>query len=152
MRILGLDPGLNTGYCIIEKEDVIKIIDIGEIKSGVYNRFFDIYKGIKNIIEKYNPTIACVERCFMNINPKTSLLLSSLRGVLLLALEEKNVNYLEYHPTHMRKRIFGNGNIKKKDIKELLSVKFKCKLTHNTSDALLSALAVLDTKLSDINF
>jgi crossover junction endodeoxyribonuclease RuvC len=149
VRILGLDPGLITGYCIIERgDDNIKIIDMGEVKTGDSTRFLSIYNGIKKVIEQHSPSIACVEVCFVNINPKTSLLLSALRGVLLLVLEEKNINYLEYSAIQMRKRVLGNGKIKKECIKNFFTNKFNRVFTHNTSDALLASLMVLDEKLT----
>ena len=66
-RIIGVDPGISTtGYGVIESDgDAISVITWGAIsppsKKTIHVRLGVLYDGIKDIIDRYNPTEFAIE-------------------------------------------------------------------------------------------
>lgn len=97
IRILGIDPGTNTGICIMEITENLEIINIDTFTINLNNYILDtlsnfekeadrliaLEEGLKEILEKYNPDLIGMENAFFNKKfPLSGLKLSSFLGVL----------------------------------------------------------------------
>jgi crossover junction endodeoxyribonuclease RuvC len=83
MRILGIDPGLQTtGFGVIDVNgSKLTYVASGVIKTDKVHqghlpqRLKVIYDGILEINARYQPDVASVEIVFVNVNPQATLLL-----------------------------------------------------------------------------
>ncbi len=131
-KIIGIDPGLrSTGYGIVTvKENKIFYMASGKIitnpKDEESIRLKDIFKGISEIVTRFRPTQAVVEKIFVNINATTTLALGQARGVAIAALAHHQMQIHELTPLEIKKSIVGTGKADKKQvqfmIKELLKI------------------------------
>ena len=91
-RILGIDPGSRTtGFGIIDvigREQVYVVSGcIKTIKNDeLAGRIGIIVEHISELIATYRPTVAAVERVFVNVNPAATLMLGQARGAAIAAL------------------------------------------------------------------
>ncbi len=94
MRILGIDPGLQTtGFGIIESEGPrLHYIASGTIKTkeaaqgDLPSRLKLIFEGVREVVARYEPEQASVEIVFVNVNPQSTLLLGQARGAAIAGL------------------------------------------------------------------
>jgi crossover junction endodeoxyribonuclease RuvC len=88
---IGIDPGSRiTGYGLVERRGRdIAYVASGVIRAGksrdVSERLLEIKRGLEGVIERYHPAALAVEEIFMAKNPKSTLTLGEVRGVILLA-------------------------------------------------------------------
>ena len=148
-RILGIDPGSrHCGYGLLELQgrkivaagaDVINVDE----KKPLPERLSIIYREISRIITEFEPQAAAVESIFFGKNIQSVFTLGHARGVILLALAEKQIPIIEYSPREVKKAVVGNGNASKQQIRfmveQLLPLK-QTKLTPDSADALAIAL------------
>jgi crossover junction endodeoxyribonuclease RuvC len=124
MRILGIDPGLQTtGFGIIEADGPRhSYVASGTIKTtGVPSgdlpaRLKILYDGIREVVARYQPECASVEIVFVNVNPQSTLLLGQARGAALTALVSCDLPVSEYTALQMKKAIVGHGHAKKEQV------------------------------------
>ena len=148
MKILGIDPGLaNTGFGVIEI--VYKIpnyIQSGIIttnpKDTLANRIKVILTSLNNVIKEYNPDCACIEKVFINVNPKSSLLLGQARGCAISSCVLNDINITEYTALQIKKSIVGYGHADKVQVSKMVKLLLKLKDApqKDSSDALAIAL------------
>ncbi|MCB1196626.1 crossover junction endodeoxyribonuclease RuvC [bacterium] len=148
MRIIGLDPGTyRTGYGIIDvKGSAYLPVSYGCLESKevrISGRFLSIYDQLKEILSLHKPECSVVESPFLHRNPKVSMQLSEVRGVLILSLAQLGVEIAEYSPLEIKKAIVGYGRADKTQVGKM--VKTLLNLPHiprfnDTSDALAAAL------------
>ena len=150
MIILGIDPGLrNTGFGVIKSERNL----VAYISSGIVSttnnephaeRLKDIFIGVREIIAKYTPEYAVMEKVFVNSNPKTTLALGQARGASLTAIALEKIPILELSSNEIKKSIVGNGHATKTQmqfmVKSLLSL--NTEVCQDASDALASAITL----------
>jgi crossover junction endodeoxyribonuclease RuvC len=131
MRILGIDPGLQTtGFGIIERDgQQLRYVASGTIcttrTEGVAlgnlpARLKILYEGISEVVTRYEPQVAAVEIVFVNVNPQSTLLLGQARGAALTALVTKDLPVAEYTALQMKKAITGHGRAAKSQIQEMV--------------------------------
>ena len=132
MRILGIDPGLQTtGFGIIEAEGTrLAYVASGTIRtSGAAHRAEQgdlpgrlkiIFDGIGEIAQRYQPTQASVEIVFVNVNPQSTLLLGQARGAALTALVANGLAVHEYTALQMKKAVVGHGHARKEQVQVMV--------------------------------
>jgi crossover junction endodeoxyribonuclease RuvC len=128
MRILGIDPGLQTtGFGVIDAEGPrLSYVASGTIKTtGVAlgdlpARLKILFDGIREVAARYQPQCAAVEIVFVNVNPQSTLLLGQARGAALAALVSVDLAVSEYTATQMKKAIVGHGQAKKEQIQAMV--------------------------------
>lgn len=140
MRILGIDPGLQTtGYSVMRIiEDQCEVLSFGEIitKPTDNHRLKKIYSSLMDIISSFKPDLVFIEKTFVNINPTTSITLGVARGMCLLACEMQNIHYLDIAPTAVKKFFCGKGNCLKQEVQRVVLKSIGMDLTHNVADAI----------------
>lgn len=120
--ILGVDPGLNRcGWgLVISEGSRLSHVAHGVIKPSqqqqLASRLHDVFQGLSDVIEKYQPHEAAVEETFVNSNARAALILGQARGVALAAAARRGLMVAEYAPTTIKKAVVGSGAADKTQI------------------------------------
>ena len=154
MIIIGIDPGLaRVGYGIIEvKEDEKILLDCGIIETKKEhkeeNRLLEISIDLKELISKWKPDYAAVEKFFF-YKSSTTISVVQARGVIMMTLGSFNIPITEYAPAQIKLAITGFGKATKKDI--LDSVMYSLNLDYPPKpDDSADALAIALTKFNEL--
>ena len=128
MRILGIDPGLQTtGFGVVDVDGArLSYVGSGTIKTthlalgDLPGRLKVIFDGICEITERYQPDTATIEIIFVNVNPQSTLLLGQARGACITALVSRNLPVAEYTALQMKKAVVGHGRAAKSQVQEMV--------------------------------
>jgi hypothetical protein len=90
MRILGIDPGLQTtGFGVVDVDGHrLSYVASGTIRTTALDRgdlpgrLKLLFDGITEVAKRYQPDSSAVEIVFVNTNPQSTLLLGQARGGL----------------------------------------------------------------------
>jgi len=126
-RILGIDPGSRiTGFGIIERHRQQTVyVTSGCIRTQsklMPQRLQEIYTGLTQIIEQYQPTISAIEQVFVHRNVASALKLGQARGVAILACVQHNLTVHEYAPTQIKQAVVGNGHAEKIQVQQMVKI------------------------------
>jgi crossover junction endodeoxyribonuclease RuvC len=124
-RILGIDPGLRvTGFGVIEMHGRKPVyVGSGCIRTPegtLAVRLKAIVEGVLAVIHQYEPTEAAVEEVFVNVNPKSTLLLGQARGAAITALVMSDLDVSEYTALQVKQTVVGNGHAKKEQVQHMV--------------------------------
>lgn len=128
MRILGIDPGLQTtGFGVVDAEGhALHYVASGTIstkhldKGNLPARLKVLFDGIGEIAARYLPDAAAVEIIFVNVNPQSTLLLGQARGACITALVHNNLSVAEYTALQMKQAVAGHGKAAKAQVQEMV--------------------------------
>ena len=125
MRILGIDPGLRaTGFGLIDtRGDAMRYVASGVIRSGeghLPERIGRLHQGIVELVREYRPTVAVCEIVFVNVNPKSTLMLGQARGAALGALVTSGMKVHEYTALQIKQAVVGCGRATKEQVQEMV--------------------------------
>ena len=128
MRILGIDPGLQTtGFGVIEADGPrLAYVASGTIKTSAVAsgdlpaRLKILFDGIREVTARYQPQCAAVEIVFVNVNPQSTLLLGQARGAAITALVAAGLPVAEYTALQMKKAIVGHGQARKEQVQQMV--------------------------------
>lgn len=128
MRILGIDPGLQTtGFGVIDVEgSALGYVASGTIRTtqlalgDLPGRLKVLFDGICEVTERYQPAMASVEIVFVNVNPQSTLLLGQARGACITALVSRDLPVAEYTALQMKKAVVGHGRAAKTQVQEMV--------------------------------
>jgi crossover junction endodeoxyribonuclease RuvC len=121
LRILGIDPGLNrTGYGVIDVSgSKLECVDSGIIRvpgGDLYQRLGAILEAVSNVIRTTQPSVATVEKVFVNVNPQSTLLLGQARGAAICAAASSGLVVHEYAALRIKQAVVGFGQADKKQV------------------------------------
>jgi crossover junction endodeoxyribonuclease RuvC len=146
-RILGIDPGSRiTGFGIIEIQRRQAVyIGSGCIRmqsKSMPSRLAEIYTGLNQIIEQYEPTVSAIEQVFMYRNAASALKLGQARGVAIVACVQGGLLVHEYAPTQIKLAVVGKGHADKTQVQHMVKVLLSLSNTPqaDAADALAVAL------------
>ena len=128
MRILGIDPGLQTtGFGLLDVEGhQLRYVASGTIRTtkialgDLPGRLKVLFDGIGEVVARYEPDVATVEIVFVNVNPQSTLLLGQARGACLTALVARDLPVAEYTALQMKKAVVGHGRAAKSQVQEMV--------------------------------
>ncbi len=128
MRILGIDPGLQTtGFGVVDVEGhQLRYVASGTIRTtkialgDLPGRLKVLFDGIGEVVARYEPDVATVEIVFVNVNPQSTLLLGQARGACLTALVARDLPVAEYTALQMKKAVVGHGRAAKSQVQEMV--------------------------------
>tara|TARA_Y100001968_G_scaffold122396_1_gene111362 strand:- start:160 stop:624 length:465 start_codon:yes stop_codon:yes gene_type:complete len=154
LRTLGIDPGLaRVGYGLI---DTIKnkktMLDCGIIhtdktlKEG--DRMVEIFNDLSEIIKKWEPQIAAVEKFFF-YRSSTTINVVQARGVLIMTLAKMKIPVVEFAPMQIKLAVAGSGKANKTEVLEAVMQELnleKPPRPDDAADALAIALTYIFTK------
>ena len=120
MRILGIDPGLNTtGYGVVEIADRrIRLVEAGVVrgrpKGSLAARVREIHDGVADVLAGLRPQAMALEKLYSHYDrPTTAILMGHARGVIVLAAAQADVPVHDYAATQVKKTLTGNGRAPK---------------------------------------
>src|SRR4051812_10657641 len=130
MRILGLDPGLQTtGYGLIEaratgpvviEAGVVRPVE-GRQATDLAERIHRLYNGIVEVINTYRPAAVAVEQLYAHYaHPRTAILMGHARGVLLLAAANHGIPVTSYAATRVKLIVTGHGRAGKQQVQRAI--------------------------------
>jgi len=127
VRILGIDPGLNTtGYGVLEfATGQPRLVEAGVVrgKAGapLLQRVQEIHDGVADVIATLKPEALAIEELYAHYDrPTTAILMGHARGVILLAAAQSSIPVESYASTLIKKTITGNGHAAKWQMQEAI--------------------------------
>jgi crossover junction endodeoxyribonuclease RuvC len=129
MRILGIDPGLQTtGFGVIDADGSrLAYVASGTIKTAAAakgdlpGRLKIIFEGVCEVAQRYEAGCAAVEIVFVNVNPQSTLLLGQARGAALAALVSRALPVSEYTALQVKKAVVGHGQAAKSQVAAMVT-------------------------------
>ena len=129
MRILGIDPGLQTtGFGVVDADGPrLAYVASGTIRTAAVargdlpGRLKVIFEGVCEVARRYEAQCAAVEIVFVNVNPQSTLLLGQARGAALAALVSGGLPVAEYTALQMKKAVAGHGQARKDAVQAMVT-------------------------------
>lgn len=148
-RIIGIDPGLlHTGWAVIESQgSTRKYIASGVIlpptKLPMADRLAAIFRGVDKLCETFQPDACSIEVIFVNVNPKTTLILGQARAAAIVAAANRDIPVFEYEPNKIKKALTSAGHASKDQIDKMVRLLLPAARpkTPDEADAIAIALA-----------
>ena len=160
MIIFGIDPGYATvgfGVLRFDGAGVITVMGYGAVTTAPsevtpkgrtevpqHLRLLEIYRDFTELLQKYRPDTAVVEKLFWGSNTTTAIGVSQARGVLLLAAAQSGAEVAEFTPLQVKSAVTGYGRAAKPQVQEMtrrfLNLK-EIPKPDDAADALAIALA-----------
>lgn len=125
MLILGIDPGSRiTGYGVIRASGSrTEYVASGCIRiSGdqLADRLQQVYAGVTEVIERYQPQEMAIEQVFMSRNADSALKLGQARGVAIVAGANRLLPIAEYAARRVKQSVVGNGGADKAQVQHMV--------------------------------
>jgi crossover junction endodeoxyribonuclease RuvC len=150
-RILGIDPGLRvTGYAIVEPGNRgPRVLEAGVIRvrtsaTTLSERLATIHRGILEVIDEFSPSAVALEQVHSHPKfPRTALLLSHARGVIVLAAALRGIPVSGYAATRIKKSLTGSGKAPKAQMQHAILTELRLGSLpepHDVADACAVAL------------
>lgn len=117
-----------VGYGVIETDnnDDIELITSGSIQTDKNlsdsARLLEIYNDLSEIVSKYKPDCASVEKLFFFKNQKTVIPVAEARGVIITVLEKYNIPTFDYTPMEVKQVLTGYGRAEKKEVEQMVKL------------------------------
>ena len=149
MRILGIDPGLlHTGWAVIESHGntrtyIASGVILPPAKLPMAERLTTVFRGVDALCEQYKPDACSIEVIFVNVNPKTTLILGQARAAAIVAVGNRDIPVFEYEPNKIKKALTSAGHASKEQIDKMVRMLLPAAApkTPDESDAIAIALA-----------
>jgi crossover junction endodeoxyribonuclease RuvC len=125
LRILGIDPGLRvTGFGVIDQTgQQLVYVASGCVRSGageLPERLKVLLEGLQEVIAEYRPQCAAIEQVFVNVNPKSTLLLGQARGAAICAAVGVALPVAEYTALQVKQAVVGAGKAHKTQVQMMV--------------------------------
>lgn len=148
MRILGIDPGSYiTGYGIIERQgNYLKHVLHGEIKAPKDSRLsamlVSIYERLSDIISQAKPEAIALENIFYGKNVRSLIKQAQVRGVVIYAGADHDLDVFEYSPLEVKRAVVGYGRAEKRQVQMMVKAILKLPAVPpaDAADALATAV------------
>lgn len=149
MRVLGIDPGSETlGWGVVEGAGMkYSLVEFGTVRSNTKQAFsrrlLNIYNGVAEVIDKFQPDAVSIEDTFYAANVGVALKLGQVRGTVLLLGEQRGLEIAEYAPRLVKQTVVGHGSAEKHQVGEMVRILLRLKTTptpHDAADALAIAI------------
>jgi crossover junction endodeoxyribonuclease RuvC len=151
IRILGVDPAAAgpTGYGIVESDGRnCRMLHFGALTVATKRRkecagatLQDVHALLCRLIEEFAPDAMAVESVFTALNMRTALRLAEVRGVVLLAAAQHNLEVHSYAPREVKASVAGHGHADKRQMQMMVRALLSMTETPEPADA-ADALAV----------
>ena len=83
-------------------------------------RLKSIMDNLNEVIAEHHPDQIAVEQVFVNINPKSTLMLGQARGAAICAAVSNDLFVAEYTALQIKQAVVGNGHAKKEQVQEMI--------------------------------
>jgi crossover junction endodeoxyribonuclease RuvC len=146
--ILGIDPGsIVTGWGLIEIEGN-RLCHVAHGTIGVSAalgqaaRLSQIYRGIHDIVQQYQPAAVSLEKVFFSRNVQSALKLGQARGMALLAAAQNQIDVSEYSAAEIKLAVVGYGRATKEQVQRMVTALLCLRgaMRADAADALAAAI------------
>jgi crossover junction endodeoxyribonuclease RuvC len=126
MRTLGIDPGMALlGWSIVDsKSSQPTLVDYGVLKTqageSFTKRLTTIYSNLQKLIESFAPNVLAIETLYFVKNAKTLAQVGHVRGIILLAAGQANLEVYEYSPKQVKLALTGYGGAEKHQMQKMV--------------------------------
>lgn len=157
-KILGIDPGLlHTGWAVIESQgSARKYIASGVIlppaKLSFPERLAIIFRGVSELCEQFQPDACSIEVIFVNVNPKTTLILGQARAAAIVAVATRDIPVFEYEPNKIKKALTSAGHASKDQIDKMVRILLPTAAPKTPDEADAIAIALAHSNMSIFRF
>ena len=147
MLVLGLDPGLaTTGYGLVAGDGQhLTALAHGVVRTParqpMADRLLRLHHELQELVERYQPQVAAVEKLFFSKNVTTGIQVAQARGVTLLTVAQAGLRITEYTPMQIKQGITGHGSADKLQVQEMVRMLLNLERIPRPDDA-ADALAV----------
>ena len=109
----------------------------GDAVQKVFSREIlqKIYDEMTMLIDKYKPDAVAIEELFFNSNQKTAINVAQARGVILVAVRNKDVPIYEYTPLQVKQSVTGYGRADKQQIQQMVKIMLNLNVIPKPDDA-----------------
>jgi crossover junction endodeoxyribonuclease RuvC len=127
MIVIGIDPGLaRLGYGVIlaDRGTAVPLCyGCMETRAGTRpaGRLLEIYSGLFSLFDRYPPEAIAVEKLFFSKNITSAMGVSEVRGVVLLAAEQRGIPVTEYTPNQVKQAVTGSGRADKVQVQQMIT-------------------------------
>ena len=94
---------------------------------GLPHRLGTLYQGVQEVLLRYQPDAAAIEEIFLNVNPRSTLMLGQARGAVIAALVSTGLSVSEYSARGIKQAIVGTGRANKTQMQEMVKRLLKLK-------------------------
>ncbi|MBD2249831.1 crossover junction endodeoxyribonuclease RuvC [Nostoc parmelioides] len=132
-RILGLDPGLAIlGFGAITctagltqlQSTKVNVLDFGVIKTSadmeIGQRLCTLFDDLHTVIDNLQPDVVAIEKLFF-YRMSSTIVVAQARGVVMLALAQHHLPYVEFTPAQIKLALTGYGNADKSEVQEAVA-------------------------------
>jgi crossover junction endodeoxyribonuclease RuvC len=147
---LGIDPGTAvTGYGVVARREdgTVSLVECGVIRTSASEalpqRIREIFEGIREVIERHQPSSVAVEDVFQGKNVRSALSLGHARGAILLAAALRDLPIAEYSPREIKKAVVGTGSATKDQVGYMVQRHLRLKSSPAPADAADGVAAAL---------
>lgn len=132
-RILGLDPGLAIlGFGAITcqqsstqtQNSIVNVLDFGVVRTSadteVGQRLCTLFDDLHTLIDNLQPDLVAIEKLFF-YRMSSTILVAQARGVVMLALGQHHLPYVEFTPAQIKLALTGYGNADKSEVQEAVA-------------------------------
>lgn len=135
-----------TGFGVIERHGS-KLVYVGSgcvrtPEGTLPERLKVIVQGVGEVIGQYQPEQVVVEEVFVNVNPKSTLLLGQARGAAISGVVLHDLPVAEYTALQVKQAVVGNGHAAKEQVQEMVRrlLNLEGRLQADAADALACAI------------
>jgi crossover junction endodeoxyribonuclease RuvC len=145
--VLGLDPGsIKLGYGVVEsRAGRLQHLAHGTLTAPrsltLPRRLARLFDQLTAVLDEHPPDAVGLERVFTARNPAAALTLGQARGMILLAMGQRDLEVAEYAPGEVKLAVGGSGRSSKEQVAALVARLLGVKLAEATADS-TDALAI----------
>jgi len=150
-RVVGIDPGLNvTGYAVVEPcARGAYVVEAGVIRTrgagdSMGERLAVIHQGVLEVLDAYPAASVALEQVHSHArHPRTAILMSHARGVIVLAAALRGVPVFGYAAARIKKSLTGSGRAPKEQMQHAIQTELgldRLPEPHDVADACAVAL------------
>jgi crossover junction endodeoxyribonuclease RuvC len=150
MRILGIDPGLNTtGWGLVETAGS----DCAHVRHGAVrtkpadaksHRLVILRDAVCAVAREQGATHGAIEAGFVGSNARSAMALGEARAACILGLADAGLEVVEYSPAVVKATVSGYGRGEKSQVAEMVRLQLRLASAPTPADA-ADALAVAIT-------
>jgi crossover junction endodeoxyribonuclease RuvC len=149
---MGIDPGSRlTGYGVVEVcGGRMSYVGSGCIRprQGAFTaRLAEIYDGVCELIDGYDPGEVAIEEVFFARNPASALKLGQARGAAIAAAASRERPVYEYAARRVKLAVVGTGRATKEQVQHMVRALLELPgaPTPDAADALAIAICHVNT-------
>lgn len=127
-RVLGIDPGLTRcgiGVVDVSPNRTATLVHVGVVRSPADmdpgNRLAMIAKGIREVLDEFDPDVAAVERVFAQHNVASVMGTAQASGIALMLAAERGIPTATHTPSEVKAAVTGYGSADKLQVQKMVA-------------------------------